>query len=322
MPEEVRQCATYRDRGNGTLSLAQHRPDILEARLTAFANNTALYATDNLAARAVALDAIQQVYQLLQLHQRDARWGRYLRPLQQQARALETRLRLADAALFRTLRQDIRRGKYSATALRHFFEQYTDYRPGHAGQIYRGYDALDALLQGLLRAEQMPVVARRQDLDMIPYEPTPVRAVLALVDQMPLPANEVFYDLGAGLGHVAILVNLLTGATARGVEIEAAYCQHAQRCAEELGLTTVHFLNGDARQVDYTDGKVFFLYTPFTGKVLDAVLAALACQARHRPITLCTYGACTFEVAAQPWLQLQCAAAKHAYALAVFTSLA
>ncbi len=57
----------------------RHRPDILEARLTAFERNADLFTEGNFATRAIALDTIQQVYQLLHLHQRDAQWGRYLK---------------------------------------------------------------------------------------------------------------------------------------------------------------------------------------------------------------------------------------------------
>lgn len=319
----MRQDVVHRSSG-GEPEILQpypHRPDVIEARLTAFAGNPVLYAQDNFAARATALDAIQQVYQLLQLHQHDAQWGRHLRTLRDQARELEARLRLADADWFHMLRCRIRSGEYSAETLRHLCDRHTCYRPGRVGQIHRGYDMLDALIQGLIRSEQAPVALQRGDIDMIPYEPTPARAILDLVDQVRLTAADVFYDLGAGLGHVAMLVHLLTGVSAWGVEIEAAYCQHAQHCAEELGFAQVRFLHRDARCVDYTDGTVFFMYTPFTGKVLDAVLATLACQARRRPITLCTYGACTFEVAEQPWLRLSRSEAKHAYALAVFNSL-
>ena len=298
----------------------QHRPDIIEARLTAFARNTTLHAQDNLAARAVALDAIQQVYQLLRLHQYDAQWGRYLKTLQQQAREVEARLRQADTDLFQTLRCRICSGDAAPASLRQLFDQYTRYRPGRVGQIHRGYDTLDALLHGLLRAEQAPVAAQHRDLDMIPYEPTPARAILDLTDQVRLSPDDVFYDLGAGLGHATMLVHLLTGATARGVEIETAYCRHAQRCAEELGLARVRFVNGDARDVDTTDGTVFFMYTPFTGMVLNTVLTALARQAHRRPMTLCTFGACTFEVARQPWLRLSRPEARHVYALAIFES--
>ncbi len=302
------------------LQYHRHRPDVIEARLTAFERDTALYAAGNFAARAVALDAIQQVYQALQLHQRDASWGRFLQPLGQQARALEERLRQADADFFHMLRRHIRTGEQTPETLRHLFDRYTNYRPGRVGQLHRGFDALDALVQGLIRAEQTPAVGRRREIEMIPYEPTPARAILDLVDQVRLSADDVFYDVGAGLGHVAILVHLMTGAAARGVEIETTYCKHAQHCAEELGLSQVHFLNRDARHVDYADGSVFYMFTPFSGKLLDTVLATLACHARSRPITVCTHGPCTFEVARQPWLRLHHPEAEHAYALAVFKS--
>jgi hypothetical protein len=84
----------------------------------------------------------------------------------------------------------------------------------------------------------------------------------------------------------------------------------------------VVFVNRDARDVDYTDGTVFFMYTPFTGALLEAVLTTLSNVARCHPLTLCTFGACTFEVAKQRWLSLHHPETVHAYALAVFTSTA
>lgn len=306
----------------GGVTLQHHRlnPAVIEARLTAFERHAKLFTDSHFEARAVALDAVQQVYQLLQLNRREARWGAYLQTLHHQAKALEARLREADAELFQTLRRDIRSGAHTATSLRRLFDRHTRYRPGRFGQIHRGYDALDALVQGLIHAEQAPEPLQTLDRDMVHYEPTPARAILDLVDQVPLTPDDVFYDLGAGLGHVMILVHLLTGVVARGVEIEATYSRHAQGCAEALGLSKVHALHGDARDVDYTDGTVFFMYTPFTGAVLEAVLATLAGQARSRPITVCTHGACTFDVAQQPWLQLRHPEAYQTYALAVFES--
>jgi len=299
----------------------QHRPDVLEARLTALARRTELYTADNFAARAVALDLIQQVYQLLQLYRHDPRWGRHQQTLQHQAGVLEQRLRQADADWFQRLRYDLRHGAYTPHTLRRLFDDYTRYRPGRVGQIHRGYDTLDALMHGLLSTEQAPVVVQRREIDMIAYEPTPARVILDLVDQVGLTAQDVFYDIGAGLGHVVLLVHLMTQAVARGVEIEAAYCRHAQQCAEALGLSQVHFVQSDARQMHYADGTVFFMYTPFTGEPLHTVLAGLHRVARNHAIVLCTYGACTFEVVRQPWLRLRHAAAEHAYALAVFTSV-
>jgi hypothetical protein len=297
-------------------------PEVIEARIAAFERHAELFTDGHFADRARALDAVQQVYQLLQLNRHDARWGAYLPTLKQQAKALEARLREADAAFFQTLRQDIRSGAQTAASLRRLFDRHTRYRPGRVGQIHRGYDALDALVQGLIRAEQAPEPLQLLERDMVHYEPTPARVVLDMIDQVQLTANDVFYDLGAGLGHVAILVHLLTGATAKGVEIETAYSRHAQCCAEELGLlqSKVHFVNRDVRDVDYADGSVFFMYTPFTGALLEVVLAALARQARRQRLTVCTHGACTFDVAQQPWLQLRDPEANQAQVLAVFES--
>ena len=295
-------------------------PAVIEARLAAFERRVELFADGHFADRAVALDAVQQVYQLLEVNRRDARWGAYLRSLKQQAKALEARLREADAAFFQTLRQDIHSGRYAGGGLRRFFDRHTRYRSGRIGQMHRGYDALDALVQGLMRAAQEPEPLQTLERDMVHYEPTPARVVLDLIDQVSLTADDVFYDLGAGLGHVAILVRLLTDATAKGVEIEAAYCRHARCCAEELGLSNAYFINCDARDVDYADGSVFFMYTPFTGAVLETVLAALAAQARRRPITVCSHGACTFDIAQQSWLRLRHPEANQAHALAVFES--
>lgn len=233
-------------------------PDVLEARLTAFERSAQLFTDGQFAARAEALDAVQQVYQLLQVNRRDARWGAHLHALKQQAKGLETRLRAADAEFFQTLRRHIRSREHTPASLRRFFDAHTRYRPGRLGQIHRGYDALDALVQGLIRAEHEPESSQTLDRDMVHYKPVPARVILDLVDQVQLTADDVFYDLGSGLGHVAILVHLLTGVTARGVEIETTYVRHAQDCAEELGLSKVQFIDRDARYVHYADGTVFF----------------------------------------------------------------
>jgi len=102
---------------------------------------------------------------------------------------------------------------------------------------------------------------------------------------------------------VALLVGLLTDAQVRGIEFEPAYCAYAQERAHSLNLSRVTFHNVDAREADYTDGTFFFLYTPFTGRILQAVLARLETEARTHPITIATYGACTRDVAQQTWLR-------------------
>lgn len=164
-------------------------------------------------------------------------------------------------------------------------------------------DYLDVFVNGVLGIPQTPEETRALQQEMIGYFPTPARVILALLAQVYLTADDVFYDLGAGLGRVALLAGLLTAAEVRGVEFEPAFCASAQACVEPLGLARVRFLNIDARLANYADGTCFFLYTPFTGRLLHAVLTALQAVARTHPITIATYGACTRDVMRQTWLQ-------------------
>jgi SAM-dependent methyltransferase len=137
---------------------------------------------------------------------------------------------------------------------------------------------------------------------VIGYQPTPARVIFALVAHAHLSAHDVFYDLGAGLGRVALLVGLLTDAQARGIEFEPAYCAYAQERAHSLNLSRVTFLNVDAREANYTDGTFFFLYTPFTGRILQAVLATRN-RGPYPSHHYCRVCACTSDVARQPWLR-------------------
>jgi SAM-dependent methyltransferase len=156
---------------------------------------------------------------------------------------------------------------------------------------------------------------------MVYYQPTPARIILELVEKANLTGKDVFYDLGSGLGQVPILVNLLSEAQAKGIEFEPAYCDYARACAAELNLSRVEFINVDARKADYSDGTVFFMYTPFEGSLLQEVLEKLRGESRKRMIKLFTYGPCTPQVSQQSWLECVDQNGNHIYKLGVFRSL-
>lgn len=164
------------------------------------------------------------------------------------------------------------------------------------------YDLLDTLVDRLFQIEAPPQPLHAITPEMIPYQTTPARLVLDMVDRLNLTSNDVVYDLGAGLGRVVFTVALLSSGQVKGVEVEPAYVAVAQQRAHALGLTRVSFIDADARAADYGDGTVFFLYTPFKGTILRRVLALLQAQARTHQIRLCTYGPGTLEVQDQGWL--------------------
>jgi hypothetical protein len=96
---------------------------------------------------------------------------------------------------------------------------------------------------------------------------------------------------------------LLSGARAKGVEIEPAYHLYAQQNASSLNLPNVEFFNIDARYTNYSDGTIFFMYTPFKGKMLETVLEQLRLEAQNRVIKVCTYGPCASQVSKSSWLR-------------------
>jgi trans-aconitate methyltransferase len=137
---------------------------------------------------------------------------------------------------------------------------------------------------------------------MVFYQPTPARHILRFIQLSALSASDALVDLGSGLGHVSILASILTGAQCIGIEAEQAYVETARECARSLQLKRVTFVRQNAIEADLAAGTVFYLYTPFTGETLKTMLGRLQKESGERPITICTLGPCTSNVAREPWL--------------------
>ncbi|HEY8077127.1 MAG TPA: methyltransferase domain-containing protein [Labilithrix sp.] len=123
----------------------------------------------------------------------------------------------------------------------------------------------------------------------VPYFPCAVDVVMRAVEHANVTAEDVFVDVGAGIGRVTTLVHLLTGARAIGVEIQPALVRAARELAMRMRADGVVYVEGDAidKANALADGTVFFLYCPFSGERLARLLAALEPIARTRPIRIC-----------------------------------
>jgi SAM-dependent methyltransferase len=110
-----------------------------------------------------------------------------------------------------------------------------------------------------------------------------------MVDQAGVHASDVFVDIGSGLGRAAVLVHLLTGAGAIGIEIQPALVAAARELASRLLLPRVPCIEGDAADLTayVTTGTVFFLYCPFGGERLVKVIDHLESLARTRMLRIC-----------------------------------
>ena len=291
--------------------------DAIRAELSALAGDASLLEEMNVGARSEATDYLTFVEDVVRSRKRIED----LSELGRQATALRRQYEAANAGLFGRLRRELASSERTPAATRQLLDRFTDYRPGAHAPHYMGYDGLDAVLDGVLgldEATASPVAGR--DREMVHLEATPARAILDMVDHAAIAASDVFFDLGSGMGQVAVLVHLVTGAASFGIEVEPEYCRVAAEGAARLGLEQVRFLNADAREAYLTRGTVLFMFTPFFGGLLRAVLDRLAVVARDHPIRVCTYGDITLDVAHEPWLRIKDAHRLDAFKLAVFQS--
>lgn len=147
----------------------------------------------------------------------------------------------------------------------------------------------DAWLDVLWDVAELPEDGRLPP-GSVPYLPCPVGTVLEALAQACVGADDVFVDVGSGLGRAALLANALTGAGAIGIEIQPHLIRAARGRADWLNLERTRFVEGDAAElVRYmANATVFFLYCPFGGERIRRVLASLEELARVRPIRVCT----------------------------------
>jgi hypothetical protein len=285
-------------------------------RLAALETDEALARADNFRRRYSALKFVAQVSDYAAWRPASEGWPSLL----PRAEALKQRMHEANERQFATVRGQIRAGARTPADLRQMLNARTDYTPKEGGAMLSGPDPLDVFLDGLLGFGAP--ASRREGLppDQSPYEPMPARGVLDLADRLGWDEGDVFYDIGSGLGRVVILFHLVTGRPARGVEIDPALCEPALQSARRLGLTAVQFFRADAREADYHEGTIFFMFTPFRASMWRAVLDRLRQQSRQRRMRLCTLGPCTFDTVQEAWLQSLDAAPPHTYKVALFES--
>lgn len=289
----------------------------LQLELAQWQRRPDLLIETNLLVRAEALDFLRFADSKIQM----------MRPptteaiqLQQVIAALATTLTATNQTLFDHLRTALQHRQLSCPSFRAYLNQFTNYGTPDCDGVYTSYDGLDILLDGLFALQDAPAPTLEQAEEMVHCEETPARAILDLIDHVGWQPDDLFYDLGSGLGQVVMLVNLLTGMAARGVEYEPAFVDFARAQAADLQLRNVRFEHADARAADYRDGTIFFLFTPFRGEILRTVLKRLQQVSKAHPIRVCTFGSCTPRVAEADWLTAVHGEPTHEYKLVIFAS--
>lgn len=295
----------------------------IQSYIETIEKNTSLYEEKNFDERIEVIDflgfqVIDQVEELLQ----KTTQPESLLLLRSRAEKLKAELEAIDTKLFQSMQANIGSSLYTGDAFRNLVREYVDF--GAADDEHPeepGYDNLDIFINGLSLFQTMPEQTKELEPEMVYYQKTPARIVFELVARTHFRKEDVFFDVGAGLGQVAILVNLLAGIRTIGVEYEPAFCDYARDCAAALNLSGVTIINVDARQADYSEGTIFFMFTPFRGEILQDVLEILRKESLKRSIKIITYGPCTAQVALQGWLEMITPEDHPIYKPGIFSSL-
>jgi hypothetical protein len=147
----------------------------------------------------------------------------------------------------------------------------------------------DAWVDRVLGLDDLPADGPALPAGGVPYLPCSVEILLRIVDEAPVRSTDLFVDVGAGVGRAMVLVHLLTGAGALGLEVQPELVRAARGLTGRLGLSRVQCIEGDAATLaaSLVHGSVFFLYCPFSGARLTRVLDDLEPLARRRQLRVC-----------------------------------
>lgn len=144
----------------------------------------------------------------------------------------------------------------------------------------------DHFVEEVLGIAYPPLEEGAPGTDLMSYAPSGYDEIVHAFEQSKLAPGDRLLDLGAGLGKVVMLAELLTGAASVGIEYDAHLCDLGNEACRELGLQGERLRVQDARELASFDAEVVFMYLPFSGEVLASVMARLLADARPR--FLCT----------------------------------
>jgi precorrin-6B methylase 2 len=109
-----------------------------------------------------------------------------------------------------------------------------------------------------------------------------VRKVLRVVKPGP---QDVFCDIGSGMGRILCVVAREPVRKCVGVELLEPLCQIARRNAISLRgrKAPIQIVCGDATTVDLSEGTIYFMFNPFGGETLRDTLENIRCSLSQKP---------------------------------------
>jgi len=101
-------------------------------------------------------------------------------------------------------------------------------------------------------------------------------------------SEDVFYDIGCGMGRVLCVAAQKPVRKCVGVELLEPLCQVARRNATRLRgrKAPIQIIHGDATTADLSEGTIYFMFNPFGPETLRDTLDNIRCSLAQKPRTV------------------------------------
>jgi SAM-dependent methyltransferase len=156
----------------------------------------------------------------------------------------------------------------------------------------------DHWVEEVLGIAYPPLVPQALPCELVTYSPTGVAELMFLLEQGDLGPGRVLVDLGSGLGKVVLLVALLAGAQAIGIELDAELVAGARAAAAALQLRGASFIQADLREAPLPEADVYYMFMPVARS--SEIVARLEPLAQKRRLVLFSQ---ELDLARAPWLR-------------------
>jgi SAM-dependent methyltransferase len=123
------------------------------------------------------------------------------------------------------------------------------------------------------------------------YTPTPYSDIFRLLRMVDLRSDDVFVDLGAGLGRAVFAASWLGARRAVGVEVVQDLCDKATQNHQQSRLASrdIKFICTNAQNYQNADTTVLFMFHPFGEATLRHVLRnieSVRMEGSHRTLRI------------------------------------
>lgn len=137
--------------------------------------------------------------------------------------------------------------------------------------------------------------------EMLGYQPTPIKVIQQILKNMPLWSDDIFYDIWSWFWRTGFFCEIYSWLQNKSVEYNERHCSFWNWIINRLKLKKSDIINKDAKEVDYSDGTIFYIFNSFVGDLFDNVMHKLEHVAKQKKIIIC--GFYTPKINESDWLK-------------------